>query len=560
MIRPSLQRYSDIKTVKTLLLTLEKLHIQLFMNFNLNRMNRPITYSLFYLKKNIMIGLTLILTMVQIADLSAQDGEYTVYYYDDGKVSSEGYLLDGKPNGYWTTYYPSGQIKSEGNREKFQLDSIWVFYDEEGLITSKITYENGIKNGEVLTYNNGALYEKAILENDKRTGVAEIYFPTGEVQKEIPYEDDLEEGEGFEYARDGRVITLLKYREGYLKSAERINRYDDRGKKRGKWITFYPNGNIHVEGTYMNDKKNGIFKTFDKDGDLISLEKYRDDQLVVDSEESVILDLRNSYYPNGEIKSTGGYVDGKKEGTHRYYDNEGNIEGAEIYHRGEKTAAGIIDEKGDYQGLWKLYYDTGELKAEGEFENSNRIGEWVFYHKNGEIEHRAKYVDGLPQGRWTWYFDNGNLRREEYYRRGKEDGESIEYDIEGNEISRGEYVSGYKDGEWFYNVGDHTEKGSYLDGERNGEWIYEYPEGELNYEGEYAMGLAIGKHKWYYPNGQLKKEGKYSSGVRVGTWKTYDENGVQELVVKYKNGQEVKINGRKVYSESETEVEEELSN
>jgi len=237
---------------------------------------------------------SIILTMVQFTDLSAQDGEYTVYYYDDGSVSSEGYLLEGKPNGYWTTYYPSGQVKSEGNRKSFQLDSTWVFYNEDGALSSKINYDKGIKSGEVLTYQSGVLYERAILENDKREGIAEIYFPTGEVQKRIPFVNDLEEGEGFEYARDGRVITLLKYSEGYLKTVEKINRMDKRGKRRGKWVTFHPNGLIHVEGTYMNDKKNGIFKTFDKRGDLISLEKYRDDRLVVDSEESVILDLRNN--------------------------------------------------------------------------------------------------------------------------------------------------------------------------------------------------------------------------------------------------------------------------
>jgi antitoxin component YwqK of YwqJK toxin-antitoxin module len=530
------------------------------MTLNFNKTNTYTSYALFSINKTIVIVCSFIFTMVQIADLSAQDGKYTVYYYDDGSVSSEGYLLDGKPNGYWTTYYPSGQIKSEGNRNSFQLDSIWIFYDQEGAISSKITYDQGIKNGEVLTYQNGILYERVLLESNKRSGIAEIYYPTSEILKRIPYQNDLEEGEGFEYARNGRVITLLKYRDGYLKIAERINRIDNKGKRRGKWVTFHPNGFIHIEGTYMNDKKNGIFKTFDKRGDLLTLEKYRDDRLVVDSEESVILDLRNTYYPDGTVKSTGGYVDGMKEGTHRYYNKEGNIEAAEIYNRDEKTAEGIINQKGDYQGLWKLYYETGELKAEGEFENSNRIGEWIIYHKNGEIEHRAKYVVGLPQGRWTWYFDNGTLRREEYYRRGKEDGESTEYDKDGNEISKGEYVSGYKDGEWFYNVGDHIEKGSYLDGERNGEWIYEYEDAQLNYKGEYAVGLAIGKHRWYYPDGQLKKEGKYSSGVRIGIWKTYDENGLQELVVKYKNGREVKINGRSVFSESFIENEEETSN
>jgi len=527
-------------------------------DIDFNSFHRLYIKYIFSLNKRIVVIVCSILLFVSCSHLCAQNGTYTTYYYDDGTISSEGFLLDGNPNGYWTTYYPSGKIKSEGNRVNFQLDSIWVFYNEEGELSSKITYENGAKTGEILTYQSGILYERALLENDVRIGEAAIYYSTGELQKRIPYQEGVENGEGFEYARDGRVITFMKYENGYLKGIEKINRYDTRNKKRGKWVTFHINGSVHVDGTYINDMKNGIFKTFDKRGDLISLEKYRDDKLIVDTEESVILDLRNTYYNDGTIKSTGGYVDGKKEGTHRNYDDEGNIIGAEIYRKGEKMADGIVNQQGDYQGFWKLYYDTGELRAEGEYENNDRIGEWKFYHKNGEIEHKAKYVAGLPQGRWTWYFDNGSLRREEFYRRGKEDGESVEFDIEGNEISKGEYVSGYKDGEWFYNVGDHTEQGFYLDGERNGEWIYEYPDGIINYKGEYAVGLAVGKHRWYHPNGQLKKEGKFSSGIRVGIWKTYDADGLQALTVKYKNGYEVKINGRNV-SKGET-LEEEDTN
>lgn len=469
-------------------------------------------------------------------------------------------MLDGKPTGYWKTYYPTGKIKSEGIRTDFELDSIWTFYNEEGLPSSKITYDKGEKTGDQLSFQSGVLYERVRLESGTRVGEAEIYYPTGELHKRIPYEEGLEDGEGFEYARDGRVITLLKYSEGYLRNAERINRYDNTGKRRGKWISYHSNGMVHVEGTYMNDKKNGIFKTFDKNGDLISLEKFREGELVVDTEESVILDLRNTYYSDGSVKSTGGYVDGVREGTHRFYDEEGNIISAEIYDSGTRTAEGIVDEKGDLQGYWKLYYATGELKAEGEYENSERTGDWIFYHLNGEIEHKGKYVDGLPQGRWTWYFDTGVLRREEYYRRGKEDGRSVEYDEDGEVISEGEYISGYKEGEWFYHVGDHTEKGSYRDGERTGDWIYEYPDGALNYQGEYVAGLAIGKHRWYHPNGQVKKEGKFRSGVRVGTWKTYDENGIVELVVKYKNGLEYKINGREVFRNGEADEEEAPAN
>ncbi|MCA1761462.1 MAG: toxin-antitoxin system YwqK family antitoxin [Cryomorphaceae bacterium] len=483
-------------------------------------------------------------------------GEYTVYYYDNGNVSSEGYMENGNPNGYWKTYYPNGELKSDGNRKNFLLDSTWNFYNESGLKTSEINYKKGNKHGSVITYQNGVKYEVSQFENDVKVGTSKIYFPTGELKKTIPYENGKENGKGFEYERDGRIITLLEYEDGFLRKADRVNRFDDRNKKRGTWIDFHPNGQLALEGYYMNGKKNGIFKKFDRDGNLISLEKYRDGELVVDSEESVILDLRSTYYPNGKVKSTGGYVDGVKEGVHRLYDEDGSISTAITYEKGQKTGEGIVDKKGDLEGEWKLYYPTGELMAEGTFKNSSREGDWIFYFRNGNVESRGKYSEGLPQGEWRWYYPDKSLRRVEYFRRGKEDGESVEYDKDGNVISEGEYISGLREGEWTYKVGDHFEKGNYLDGERHGEWIYEYEDGELNFEGEYVSGLPVGKHEWYYKSGQVKKEGKYSSGVRTGTWKTYDKEGYKILDVKYKNGREVRINGRKVERAEDIDIDE----
>ena len=485
-------------------------------------------------------------------------GEYTVFKYDDGIISSEGYMRDGKPDGYWKTYYPDGTIKSRGLRTDFELDSLWQFYNERGQLSSEITYDAGKKHGPYRAFRNGVLYEEATFENDRKVGEALFYYPTGELQKRIPFVDGKEEGEGFEYAPDGRIISLFRYKEGNLLRSERVNRFDKEGKKRGPWVTFHSNGMLASEGSYMNNQKHGVFKYFDRKGDLITLEKFREGDLVLDSEEAVILDIRSTYYSDGSVKSTGGYVDGMKEGTHRSYDRDGNIISGKIYRKGEVASEGLIDETGDYQGYWKLYYDTGELQAEGEFENSRRIGDWVYYHKNGEVEHKAKFVDGLPQGKWTWYFDNGKLRREEYYRRGKEDGKVIEYDREGKIVVEGDYVSGLRDGDWFLNVGDHTERGAYSDGERVGDWVYEYMDGTPSFKGSYQGGLATGKHIWYHPNGRVKLDGRYSSGVRVGTWKKYNEEGIEVLNVKYKSGREVRINGRRVVRATEEVLDPEL--
>ena len=64
-----------------------------------------------------------------------------------GQVISEGFLEDGKPNGYWKTYYPDGKLKSEGNREFFQLSGEWFFYSDEGDTIEIIDYRRDKKNG-----------------------------------------------------------------------------------------------------------------------------------------------------------------------------------------------------------------------------------------------------------------------------------------------------------------------------------------------------------------------------------------------------------------------------
>ena len=71
---------------------------------------------------------------------------YVRYTFENGVVSSEGYLKDAKPEGYWKSYYRNGNLKTEGNRVAHQLADRWKFYDEEGALTLTLDYQKGIKN------------------------------------------------------------------------------------------------------------------------------------------------------------------------------------------------------------------------------------------------------------------------------------------------------------------------------------------------------------------------------------------------------------------------------
>jgi antitoxin component YwqK of YwqJK toxin-antitoxin module len=74
-------------------------------------------------------------------------GQKVRYFYESGKVSSEGFMKDGVPNGIWTSYHENGALKSLGLKRNGTSDSIWSFYTLDGTLKTSISYTNGKKNG-----------------------------------------------------------------------------------------------------------------------------------------------------------------------------------------------------------------------------------------------------------------------------------------------------------------------------------------------------------------------------------------------------------------------------
>ncbi len=479
---------------------------------------------------------------------------YNVFYYANGQKSAEGYLRNGKPDGYWKNYYENGQLKSEGRRVNFELDSTWIFYREDGTVLQKINYRNSRKNGYTYNYNEeGHLVSKVPYVNDTINGVVEEYYlEIPQVHFEKPYENNVLQGIGYEYGKDGRIISINKYEKGVMQSTMPINRYNRNNQKHGLWIWFYDDIKDEkvkrLEGRYKDGKKNGYFREYDRKGELLSTTKYVDGQVVENAEELMNVDIVREYYPNAAVRWEKTYIAGKPHGIWKEYNDTGAVINSKIYDKGILLGEGIVDESGLKQGPWKEYYKSGELRAEGSYKDGARIGKWKFHYRNGKLEQTGKYKEGgKPHGEWIWYYPNGQVLREEYYRRGLEDGEMIEYDSTGNIIARGSYIDGLQDGEWVYYEGDYKREGSYVEGMMHGEWTGTYlSNGKLAYKGKYVEDEPDGKHVWYYDNGRKMLEGKYVMGKKQGDWKRYDRQGNVIFSITYKDGKIVKIEGRKV--------------
>src|SRR5690606_5761793 len=326
-----------------------------------------------------------------------------------------------------------------------------------------------------------------------------------------------EHGRAKEFADDGRLITITEWRSGVLQRRQAINRHDEQGLRQGPWQGYYPGGALMWEGRFVDDKRQGIFKEYDKQGNLKDLAKYDQEEFLPHAAETTLLDIRNTYHRNGTVASTGSYTkDGRKEGLFRAYDAQGKPTESSIFRNNVLVGAGAVSEAGAMNGPWTEYYATGEKRAEGTYLEGKKEGAWTFFHRSGEVEQRGHYREGLPQGNWKWYYATGELHREENYRRGREEGASAEYEKDGSVIVQGEYIDGLKDGDWIYHIGGHTEKGAYRDGLRNGPWTSTYDNGKRHSTGSFVAGARDGRHRWYWPNGRLKLDGRYAAGLEQG--------------------------------------------
>lgn len=259
-----------------------------------------------------------LICFAQFADSTNEN--YKVYYYEDNVVSSEGLIINGKPNGYWITYYPNQLRKSEGNRVNFMLDGLWKFYDKKGNIENSIEYKEDKKNGEYKSYNDECLLIK--LENYKADvidGNTVFYYPDSsetKIKKIVPFENGRKEGLGFEYGIDGRITAITTYKKNFIVSNEKVNQKDSDGLKQGPWKSYFPNGRLKQEERYKNDLLNGYLKIYNQQGKLESADLYLNGEKQSDENNIADFDINSIYYDNGVIKNTSIY---NKAGEKRWY-------------------------------------------------------------------------------------------------------------------------------------------------------------------------------------------------------------------------------------------------
>jgi antitoxin component YwqK of YwqJK toxin-antitoxin module len=162
------------------------------------------------------------------------------------------------------------------------------------------------------------------------------------------------------------------------------------------------------------------------------------------------------------------------------------------------------------------YYATGVKRAEGERSlfDGEREGVWTFYYETGEPRERGRYEDGKREGRWEQWLYNGQKYSE------------------GMRHWNPETRASERIGPWtfWHTEGALRAEGAYRLAGRagarpHGTWRTWHSNGLLASEGAYALGERDGPWRTWHENGRLASEGAYARGRREGEWRYYTKDG-----------------------------------
>ena len=186
-----------------------------------------------------------------------------------------------KRTGVWTKYHPNKRIRYTGEFLNGKEIGVFKFYDISDSRNPTTIKTYSPKNNLVLVEFfsiKGILQSKGFMEDRKRVGKWNYFFPDGKIMSEEMYVDGKLDGKLFNYYPNGKPAEISDYKNG-LKNGE-SQKYSSKG--------------ILIEVvTYKNGQPNGVAKFFELTGLLKETGVYENGKRVGKWE----------YYIDGEVAS-----------------------------------------------------------------------------------------------------------------------------------------------------------------------------------------------------------------------------------------------------------------
>ena len=320
------------------------------------------------------------------------------------------------------------------------------------------------------------------------------------------------------YYSDGKLAYILELK--ILKGQAPI--------PNGKYIEYYKNGQIKVQGNHKEGKRDGEFRAFLRNGKSAGSIFYKNGKIIKST-------LVNSMKDNASFSILTDI---------NYNLNSHEIITDEFPNKLLKQYF-IFNKNGLLDGESRQYYEEGDIKSISPFKNNVADGVFISYYQNGNIKEKHIYKNGNKEGEGIFYYENGKLEEKYFMKNGKLDGEAINYFEDGKIRNKSIFKDGvlleeevYQDNEIIKNTFKNEEivqqdiysKNKVLKAKKffleNGKMkiISYYENGNKEEEVFVINELLDGEALVYYPSGKLKEKDFFKNGKREGEAIIYYEN------------------------------------
>jgi len=303
-------------------------------------------------------------------------------HYDNGQIKESFFInLKDKKEGKYRKWYNFGKLSKDGNYVNGKKDGLWEEWYGTGKQKIKCTYIDGVLNGEYKSwYTDGNLKYLSVYKDGNM--ISHISYNEDGIEKPKTVESDLK-------------LVETKYRTGELYERYHV---DKNNKKQGLYNTWYKSGELAVEVNYKDGKLNGLYKLWYPNGKLEIEANHQDDKL------------------NGTLKFEINFKDGKLNGSYKKWSYRGELIEEKYYEDSiEKPKSVESDLK-----LVEKKYLTGQLKEQYYVDKNNKKqGLYKYWFENGKLEYEMNYKDGKLDGLYKWWDNVGELIEEGYYENDK---------------------------------------------------------------------------------------------------------------------------------------------
>ncbi|MBN1228054.1 MAG: hypothetical protein JXA79_13765, partial [Deltaproteobacteria bacterium] len=178
------------------------------------------------------------------------------------------------------------------------------------------------------------------------------------------------------------------------------------GNKEGSYRGWYQNGQMTINGQYVNDKKSGLWTYWTCDGIRLNMESFSEGHL--DGYTVVFNSTGIQPIAEGHMQYIAAEDRSAPVGIWRYWRDDGSriSEGNYTY---------FADMGGIYEdGTWTYWFDNNNIWKTGSFKKGEKDGLWSYYYytpdgelhsterySNGAFVERCHYIGNIVGNEWT---------------------------------------------------------------------------------------------------------------------------------------------------------------